>query len=120
MLILDYLSNRLLKTKANGIESDWIQFYQGVPHGTILGPLLFNLYINDLRLKIPIDCQLVQYADDTLIFTSNHVLLKAKNDLEKALTLIIDHYEMHSLTLNASKTEFVFFVKNLELSIQLI
>ena len=43
MLILDYLSNRLKRTKANGIELDCIQLYQGVPHGTILGPLLFNL-----------------------------------------------------------------------------
>ena len=100
MLILDYFSNRLQKTKANGIESDWNQLYQGVPQGTILGPLLFNLYINDQRSKIP-NCQLVQYADDTLIFTSNHVLLNTKNDLEKALTLNIDYYEMHSLTLNA-------------------
>ena len=71
-------------------------------------------------MKKPNDCQLVQYADDTLIFTSKHVLLIAKNDLEKAFNLIIDYYEMHSLTVNASKTEFNFFVKNLELSIQLI
>ena len=110
MLILDYLSNRFQKTKANGIEPYWIQLYQGVPQGTILGPLLFNLYINDLRLKMPNDCQQVQNSDDTLIFTSNHVLLNAKNNLEKALTLIIDYYEMHSRTLNASKTEFNIFV----------
>ena len=83
MLILDYLSNRLQKTKANGIESEWIQLYQGVPQGTVLGPLLFNLHINDTRMKIPIDCQLVKYADDTLTFTSNHVLINAMNDLEK-------------------------------------
>ena len=83
MLTPDCLSNRLQKTKAKGIESDWIQLYQGVPQGTILGPLLFNLYINDLRLKVPNDCQLVQYADDTLIFASNHVLLNAKDELEK-------------------------------------
>ena len=120
MLILVYLSDRLQKTKANSIESDWIQLHQGVPQGTILGPLLFNLYINDLRLKIPNDCQLVQYADDTLTFRSNHLLLNAESDLEKALTLFIDYYKMLSLTLNASKTEFIFFVKNLKLSIQLI
>ena len=47
-----------------------------------------------------------------MIFTSNHVLLNAKNDLEKALTFIIDYYEMHSLTLKSSKTEFtIFFIK---------
>ena len=109
MLILDYLSIRLQKTKANGFESDWIQLYQGGPKGTILGPLLFNLYINDQRLKIPNDCQLVQYADDAMIFAYNHVLLNAKNDLEKALILNIDYYKMHNLTPNASKTEFITF-----------
>ena len=85
-LLLDYLSNRLQKTKANGIESDWIQLYQVAPQGTILGPLLFKLYINNLRLKIPNYCQLVQNADDKLNFTSHHVLLNGKNNLEKALT----------------------------------
>ena len=111
MLILDYLSSHLQKTKPNVIESDWIQLYQGAHQGTIIGPLLFNLYINNLRLKKPNDCQLVQYADDTLIFTCNHLLLKAKNYSEKALTLIIDYCEMHSLTTNASKTEFINFCK---------
>ena len=103
LLIFDYLSNCLQKTKHIGTESDWIQHYQGVHQGTILGPLLFNLYINNLRSKIPNGCQLVQYADDTLIFTSCDDLQVAKNELEKDLTVIIGYYEVHSLTLNSSK-----------------
>ena len=82
MLILDYLSNRLQKTKANGIESDWIQL--GVPQGTILGSLPFNLYINDLRLKIPNDCHLVQYADDTDFYVQP-CIAKCQKRLRKSL-----------------------------------
>ena len=42
-----YLSHRLQKTIMNHVESDWIGLFQAVPQGTILGPLLFNLDINE-------------------------------------------------------------------------
>ena len=65
------LSDRLQQVSLNGVESDWIELKQGVPQGTILGPLLFNLYVNDLTGQITEDARFIQYADDCLFFCSH-------------------------------------------------
>ena len=54
-LIKSYLGNRLQKVKLNNINSEFQSVKMGVPQGTILEPLLFLLYINDLLLYIPED-----------------------------------------------------------------
>ena len=47
-LLLSYLSSRKQHTKVNSLYSDWYDIITGVPHGSTLSPLLFNLLINDL------------------------------------------------------------------------
>ena len=65
-MINSFTTNRSKKTIVDNTGPDWIALEQGVPQGTVFGPLIFNLYINDLNKQIDKTCKIVQYADDIL------------------------------------------------------
>ena len=64
-----YLTNRLQRCKINNSFSEWAKISAGVPQGSILGPLLFNIFINDILFLQK--CDLANYADDSTIYTSD-------------------------------------------------
>ena len=96
-LIENFLSERTQRVVLNGIESDWIKLKRGVPQGTILGPLLFNIYVNDLAKIVDKDCTVVQYADDTFLFTSDTDEISSKTKLEHNFSKIIDFFAKSQL-----------------------
>ena len=91
--------------------SDWIQLYQGVPQGTVLGPLLFNIDVNSMEKSVSNNCQLVQYADDTMIYSAHQDENQAIQNLEENVKDLVHFFECHRLTINADKTEFIIFCK---------
>ena len=65
-----FLTGRLQQVSVNGVLSEWIELKQGVPQGTVTGPLFFNLYVNDLPELMSETAHILHYADDCLIFCS--------------------------------------------------
>ena len=66
-LFSDYLANRKQRVVLNGMESNWGEIKAGVPQGSVLGPLLFLIYINDLEEGI--ESHVILFADDTSLFS---------------------------------------------------
>ena len=109
-LLRSYLSNRNQYVVFNGTESPQQQISVGVPQGSILGPLFFLLYINDLS-RASTFFKYILFADDTNIFAkgkNKRVLYKRVNE---ELGKLSDWFAHNRLTLNYSKTEFIDFSK---------
>ena len=101
-----YLSNRMQKCSVNGFLSHNQTLHCGVPQGTILGPLLFLIYINDLPNCLA-HSKTRMYADDTnLSFAGNNVL-DIEQNLNQDLENVNEWLIANKLTLNQSKTEFM-------------
>ena len=66
--IHSYLNKRLQKTNVNCDFSQWKEIFSGVPQGSILDPLLFNIYINDIYFLVD-EAFLSNYADDTALYS---------------------------------------------------
>ena len=88
MLLLSYLSNRWQRTKINTSFSSWTELLQGVPQGSVIGPLLFNIYFNDLFFFL--DCNVCNFADDPTPFVCNENLDFVLGELERNSNITID------------------------------
>ena len=85
-LLENYLSGRLQRVILNGQTSSWRPLLAGVPQGSILGPLLFPVYINDLPNGLKSSAKL--FADDTSLFTIVKDKQESADVLNKDLSLI--------------------------------
>ena len=64
-ILKSYQENRVQKVKFSKFESNLIALNCGVPQGTVLGPLLFNIYVSGMEDETDVNSNIIQYADDT-------------------------------------------------------
>ena len=101
-LILDYLSGRKQRTKVHESFSSWRNIIHGFPQGSILGPLIFNIYINDLFLFSE-NFDIAIYADDCTPYEFSGSLREVINKLEQDALCLIEWYQSNYLKPNSDK-----------------
>ena len=106
-----YLSNRRQYVYHNGIASDMKAITCGVPQGSVLGPLLFLIYVNDLP-NISDKLRFFLFADDTNIYYDSEDLIELEKTVNQELRKLTQWLNINRLALNVSKTNFVIFRAN--------
>ena len=101
-LFESYLSQRTQLIKTDGVMSDMCLVKTGVPQGSILGPLLFLLYVNDLPLELHADLDM--YADDTTIYRAGYNLNDIQSKLQSDIIVTQLWYKKNHMAINPSKT----------------
>ena len=112
-LISSFFSNRRLRVVLDGKSSQEYPVNVGVPHGSILGPTLFLLYINDLSDDVI--CNIVIYADDSTLYskcdqaTDQWQQLELVSEVESDLRDTVDWGKKWLVDFNAGRTQLVWF-----------
>jgi hypothetical protein len=111
-LLQNYLSNRKQYVVLGDCHSDLLPITTGVPQGSILGPLLFIIYLNDLVKACNVFVPII-YADDTALFTILQISRQDKSELENyinnELSLINSWFKANKLSLNGNKSKAMIF-----------
>ena len=102
-LLHSYLCSRFQRVKISASRNDWAQVTKGVPQGSILGPMLFNIFINNLIYAVNDVCRLYNYADDNTLtfFHSDMEILRTK--LEEGSNIALDWFDENHIQTNISK-----------------
>ncbi len=110
------MSGRTQYVSIQNYNSAPLSISTGVPQGSILGPLLFTLYINDLPSVCP-NTNIQMYADDTVIYIHGSSVSQVANELTESLVHVAAWLEQCCLQLNISKTVCMFITKTKNLSV---
>ena len=106
-LMTNYLINRYQYTDIDGLVSDFAEILAGVPQGSVLGPLLFLIYINDFPTSN--DFKSFLFADDTSLFLSGTSIDNLKIKAQKELDRVEAWFNANRMQLNSKKTKFILF-----------
>ena len=115
-LLLSYLSNRQQRTKVNSSYNDSYDIIRGAPKGSILGPLLFNLFINDLFLFLE-RTNICNFADDNTIYRCDSELEIILEDLQHDMKILLNWFKINSMKPNPKKFQFMILGKGSRLPV---
>ena len=102
-ILFDFLSNRKQRVVLNGQNSSWANVHAGVPQGSILGPLIFLIYISDLSDNLTSNAKL--FADDTSLFSVVHDVNTSAKELNDDLKKVNDWAFQWKVSFNPDRSK---------------
>ena len=109
--MMSYLVDRQQRVKAMGACSSWETINRGVPQGSVLGPILFNIFMNDLFF-LEFESKIFNYADDNSISKSGKDIKEIVNTLQKDTCTSVDWFANNDLHANQDKFQGMIMGKN--------
>ena len=104
--IEDYLSNRSQRAKVNSEYSSYRDVKYGVPQGSILGPLLFNIFLNDIFFFVK-DSKITNYADDNTPYATEDSVEKLLDMLERETNILLNWFKCNEMKSNTDKCHLI-------------
>ena len=105
--------------KIGSSYSIWIEIKRGVPQGSILGPLLFNVFINDIFMFIE-KTEICNFADDNTIYDCGEDLSNILENLKHDLKILLKWFRINSLQANPGQFQFIILEKKKRNSVKLV
>ena len=106
-MIYSYLTSRKQRVKIKSTYSSWLDVKSGVPQGSVLGPLLFNVFINDIFYAIEAS-EICNFADDNTIYALSHDVESMIAKLEIDLYNILKWFDSNFMLANPTKFQVMF------------
>jgi len=97
-----------MRVKVGNSLSRSAELRYGVPQGSVLGPLLFSIYINDLPLVLKI-CKCIMYADDVILYFSGKTKAEVEEKIQADFNAIAEWADLNGMEISLSKTKTMLF-----------
>lgn len=107
-MVRSYLSNRTFQVHLAGAKSELQEVAAGVPQGSVLGPILYNLYTSDVP-PLPAGCSLALYADDSAILANGRTPTHYRSRLQQGVTTYVSYLTSWKIKVNEAKTQAIVF-----------
>ena len=115
--LASYFQERKQCVKVGGHTSNWLSVHKGAPQGSIFGPFLFNVFQNDLLVKLADLCDIYNYADDNTIGASGDTIENVQEKLKDASNVMLSWYDINMMQTNPTKFQYIMFTKNNDLHV---